>query len=267
MEFVDCHTHTFYSDGRGSVSDNVAAAAALGLTTLCITDHLTLPYSMDPTCEVSIAERDLASYLSDIAEARKTHPEIDVICGFECDYYPGCEKNIRRWAAGADYLLGSVHMLDGSWIDDLSDLSYWDAHTTQAVWERYFDVWAQACSSSVGFDSMAHPDLVSLLGRFPEKAVLERFYDSAAQAAADCKVRIEVNTAGTIKPVGRLYPDATLLERFYRAGVPVTVGSDAHTPDRVGDRLSQAYALLRAAGYTFVDVPCAGGGWRKVSLY
>lgn len=266
MELVDCHTHTRHSDGAASVEENVARAVALGITTLCCTDHLTLPRAMDPDCACSIPQDDLPAYVADVAAARERHPEVEVVLGFECDYYPGCELNVARWSAGATFRLGSVHSLDGSWIDDLSDLTYWDAHTTDEVWERYFEVWAQACSSACGFDSMAHPDLVSLLGRFPDATTRARLYAHAAEAAREAGVRVELNTAGAIKPVGRFYPDPELLALFARTGVPLTVGSDAHRLERVGEGIAAAYALAYEAGYRTVDVPTAEGGWRRVSI-
>lgn len=265
MELVDCHTHTAYSDGTASVLDNVAHASSLGLTTLCLTDHLTLPHEIDPLCEVSVAESDLPAYARDIAAARDRFPGVDVVLGFECDYYPGCEDNVRRWSADATFRLGSVHMVDMRWIDDLSDLSFWDERGTEYVWEGYFRLWGQACASGL-FDSMAHPDLVSLLGRYPQEPLMRRLFVQAARDASQAGVRVEINTAGAVKPVGRFYPHPELLRLFRQAGVPITVGSDAHAVQRVGEGIERAYALAVSAGYRSVEVPTAGGGWRSVSI-
>ena len=267
MELVDCHTHTSFSDGTSTLLENARRAQELGITTLACTDHLTLPEAIDPGCEVSVPEGDLAAYRATIAQARESYPDIEIVYGFECDYYPGCEANVARWTAGATFRLGSVHMLDGRWIDDLSDLSYWDERGTDAVWERYFEVWTDACGSACSFDSMAHPDLVMLLGRFPGNTpVVERLYAQAADAAQACGVHIEVNTAGLVKPVGCMYPAPALLEAFCKAGVPATVGSDAHAVARIGDHLEAAYGELYRAGYRSIDVPTAAGGWRRVDL-
>ena len=265
MEIVDCHTHTSYSDGKASVEENVARASGLGISTICLTDHLTLPQAIDPTCEVSVAEADLPRYAADIMASRARHPEIDVVYGFECDYYPGCADNVRRWSEGATFRLGSVHMVDSRWIDDLDDLSYWDEHTADEVWERYFLVWGQACASGL-FDSMAHPDLVSLLGRYPDDETMRGLFAQAALDASRAGVHVELNTAGAIKPVGRFYPHPELLELFCEAGVPLTVGSDAHVVTRVGEGIPAAYALAACAGYRSVDVPTPDGGWRRVSI-
>ena len=37
--FADLHTHTRFSHGRGTVEDNVRAAAQRGLSQVAITDH------------------------------------------------------------------------------------------------------------------------------------------------------------------------------------------------------------------------------------
>ncbi len=265
MEIVDCHTHTRLSDGKSSVEENVARASELGATTVCLTDHLTLPQAIDPSCEVSVPEADLSRYAADIMSARERHPEIDVVFGFECDYYPECADNVRRWSEGATFRLGSVHMLEYRWIDDLDDLSYWDERGVDEVWEKYFAVWGQACDSGL-FDSMAHPDLVSLLGRYPSEGAMRDLYAQAAQDAARAGVHVEVNTAGSIKPVGRFYPHPELLGLFHEAGVPLTVGSDAHAASRICENIPSAYALAASAGYRSVDVPTSDGGWRRISI-
>ena len=56
------------------------------------------------------------------------------------------------------------------------------------------------------------------------------------------------------------------VKAFHEAGVPITVGSDAHVVTRVGENIDQAYALAVAAGYRSIDVPTAAGGWRSVSI-
>ena len=43
----DLHTHTSYSDGRGSVEENVRAAEAAGLAAIAISDHLFAPGDED----------------------------------------------------------------------------------------------------------------------------------------------------------------------------------------------------------------------------
>ena len=266
MDLVDCHTHTLFSDGSGQMRDSAEAAVRRGITTLCYTDHLTLPASLDPSCEVSIPEKLLPSYREAVLDTRSAFPMLDIVLGFECDYYPGCEFNVARWTDGATYRLGSVHMLDGQWIDDPSNPGYWSGRSTEEVWIRYFEVWGEACQSPCHFDSMAHPDLVSLFGREPDNDLQDRLFDRAAEAAQASGIRIEVNTAGLTKPIGRMYPAPDLLKRFCKAGVRATVGSDAHAPQRIGEGIEDAYRFLYTCGYRSIDVPTSQGGWRSIEL-
>ena len=70
-----------------------------------------------------------------------------------------------------------------------------------------------------------------------------------ARRLAAAGVAIEVNTAGLYKPVGELYPHLDLLTACQRAGVPATLGSDAHAPEEVARDFPLALDHLRAAGY------------------
>ena len=118
---VDCHTHTSFSDGHASFEDNVRAAAAAGCRAMVSTDHLTLPASMDSNCEVQVVEGDLPAHRLAFEDARKLAaqiaPELELIYGFECDWYEGCEPLVERWSQGAVVRLGSVH-----WIGNPGDI-------------------------------------------------------------------------------------------------------------------------------------------------
>ena len=177
---VDCHTHTSFSDGHASFEDNVRAAAAAGCRVMVSTDHLTLPASMDANCEVQVTEGDLPAHRLAFEDARKLAaqiaPELELIYGFECDWYEGCEPLVERWSQGAVVRLGSVHWIGNpgdimagaagtagtenvarpdtpdslcGWIDDDTDLHVWENLGVRGVWERYVDDWCRACESSL----------------------------------------------------------------------------------------------------------------------
>ena len=107
---ADLHTHTSRSDGTCDAAAMAAAARAAGVDVLAVTDHLTLPAAMDPACGCSVAEADLPTLAVEVAAAAEGSP-VEVLLGFECDWYPGCEGNVARWSRGAALLLGSVHWI------------------------------------------------------------------------------------------------------------------------------------------------------------
>lgn len=269
---VDTHTHTRFSDGVGTFEENARAAVAAGCSVLVSTDHLTLPAEMDPAGEVQVVEDSLAAHHSEWMAARDNHPELEFIYGFEADWYPGCEENVLRWSEGAQVLLGSVHWLgekdDGAWIDDTSDLSIWHELGPDELWRRYVDAWCRACESPLPFGTMAHPDLPERMRNegFAATIDLAPLWDEMAACAHDTGRRVELSTAGWRKGVGDYYPSRGLLERFCRAGVPITVGSDAHVSGDICSGIREAYAHAWDLGYRTIEVPRADGSWNSMPL-
>jgi histidinol-phosphatase (PHP family) len=63
-----------------------------------------------------------------------------------------------------------------------------------------------------------------------------------------------VSSAGYHQTLEELYPDPELLAMLHERGVPVTLGSDAHAPERVGRDFPRALRELYGAGYRTLTV-------------
>jgi histidinol-phosphatase (PHP family) len=61
---------------------------------------------------------------------------------------------------------------------------------------------------------------------------------------------IELNASGLRMPVKEMFPSRRMLEYCYQQGIPLTIGSDAHQPDRLTQYLDQAVDLLQDIGFT-----------------
>ena len=269
-ELIDCHVHTELSGhGSGTVAQAVSAAVFKGLSGLILTEHLPLPNGIDPDNHISMPMDVIGRYANEVAEWAERARDVQVVVGAEADWIPGREDEmaaIRSAAskAGISVLLGSVHFLDGWAFDDPHALQEWEGRDVDTVWSRYFELWCDAAASGM-FDVMAHPDLVKKFGHFPSNDVSD-LYAAAASAARDGDVAIEVSTAGLRKPVGELYPGPDLLRLFAEAGVPATVGSDAHDPSEVGRDIELAYVALHEAGYRHVSFPISRDETRSIEL-
>jgi histidinol-phosphatase (PHP family) len=194
---------------------------------------------------------ELEPYVAAIVAAKERG--LPVKLGLEVDYVPDREAETSDVLAPYpwDYLLGSIHYVDGLGIDAEPTLA--DRVGVARAWERYFEVLAAAAKSGL-FDSLSHPDLVKIFGRRPPREIEERLHEQVADGLADHGVAVEVSSAGLRKPVGELYPDPHLLAECRARGVPITLASDAHVPQLVGDALGAAVELARAAGYDTVTV-------------
>lgn len=262
---VDCHLHTAYSGhGSGTVDEVVRSALEKGLATVAFTEHLTLPESMDPDRTDSMSPDDAWSYHDDVMEARRKYPEIAIVYGAEVDWI-GDEGFTRELCGGYDYLLGSVHFLDGWGFDNPDLIDGWAEWGVDEVWRRYLELWEDAVRSSIPFTCMAHPDLPKVFGLYPS-FVLSEYYAEMAACARDYGRAIEVNTAGLRKPAGEAYPSFELLKTCCDMGIACSVGSDAHSPSLVGQDVDAALTLMSRAGYSEVLVPLPGGGIDAVPL-
>jgi histidinol-phosphatase (PHP family) len=152
----------------------------------------------------------------------------------------------REW----DYVLGSVHFLGDSSVDD-DEWDVWTSADPDRVWRRYFETLGEAARTGM-FDILSHPDLVKVWGKerpLPD-GDLRRFYDLAMDGIAESDVAIEVSTAGLRKPVGEIYPAVPFLEMCLEVGRPLALSSDAHVPEQLGYGYDTALELLGSLGVT-----------------
>jgi len=253
---VDYHMHL--RNGNGEIAHETAAvdpfvdsAREAGVDEIGFTEHIyyfkqtrslwTVPY------HVERCVYDIEAYVSAVLAARGRG--LPVKLGLEVDYVPGREEETRQLLAAYpwDYLLGSLHYIGELGVDAEPRLV--DAVGVEEAWRLYFDALAAAARSGL-FDSLSHPDLVKIFGA--RAASFD--YEPVVEAIAAAGVAVEVSTAGLDKPVGELYPNPELLGACRARGVPVTLASDAHSPDLVGRDFDLALELLRSVGYDRVTV-------------
>jgi histidinol-phosphatase (PHP family) len=259
---VDYHMHLRNPEerprGRYSAEraeEYVAQARASGVDEIGFTEHIFRFRESKELWQIEwIRERctdDLDDYVSAVEEAKSRG--LPVKLGLEVDYFPGIERALAEllepypW----DYLLGSVHFVDGFAVDQEPGLVH--RIPVGEAWRRYF-VWLRDAARSGLFDCLSHPDLIKFFGMRASDEERHYLYIETADAIEAAGVCVEVSTAGLYKPVGELYPDRELLEAFCERGVPITLASDAHEPGHVGRDLDRAVALAREVGYETVTV-------------
>jgi histidinol-phosphatase (PHP family) len=261
---VDYHMHL--RDGEGSITLTadavqpfVATALARGVSEIGFTEHV---YYFRQTAELwdvpYLSERcvyDLDDYCEAVLEAKRQG--LPVKLGLEVDYVGEQQARLAELLEPYpfDFLLGSVHWLDGVAVD--MSPGVWEVMTVDEGWERYISALCELAVSGT-VDVLAHPDLAKIFGRRPDAVLLAELHERAALAAAASGVAVEISTAGLRKPVGELYPDLGMLQAFARKGMSVTLASDAHEPDLVGERFELALEHARAAGCQTVAVFDAG---------
>lgn len=269
-ELVNTHCHTgFCGHAEGDVLEYARVAHDAGLTTLAFTDHFPLSLRFDPVGYLSVPADAMPSYKDAVLQAREEYPDMDVLYGCEMDYLGVLDDRALAPADldEFDLVLGSVHFVDEWPFDDPAQRDAWDEpDAPERIWRRYVELWCDmAADASMRFDVLSHPDLAKKFAYYPSFD-LQPLYDRMAEAARAGGRMIEVNTSGSYYACKEMFPAPGLLAAFCRAGVPATLGTDAHEPRNVTRDIERGYALLREAGYRQLTVPTAARDRRTIEL-
>lgn len=239
----DYHLHSAVSfDSEESAEKIVDMAVAVGLKEICFTDHL--DYEEIPTgIKVWFDTEDYnAAYDHLQREGLKIRK------GFEFGMLPDNQQTfaddlMRRHF---DFIIGSVHFADGF---DIYYDEYWANKTVQAAEITYFERILECVKKHDSFDVLGHLTYIGKIKANPNMRIIaEKEYreltDEIFRVLVENGKGIEVNTSGKDR-CGAFLPDMLYLQRFKELGGEiVTVGSDAHTYDRVGQYCREACELV-----------------------
>ncbi len=200
------------------------------------------------------ATADLDLYVSTALAAKQAG--LPVVVGLEVDYYAGRMDEVSSLLSGYpfDVLLGSVHWIENWMFDDLSDeveMGEWDRRQNSEAWRAYTDA-LEELAGTAACDVLAHPDLIKVANRIPDRGIVEECEARIAEAARSSGMAAEISSAGRRKPCGEDYPSPSLLARFKGQGVPITFASDSHGSGRVGERNMDLRTAAAEAGYSSV---------------
>jgi histidinol-phosphatase (PHP family) len=243
----DYHTHTVRcGHAEGTPAEYVAAAKHRGLDGIGISDHVPLLHVGDPHLAMPLDA--LHDYVEEVTELKQRDPHY-VLLGIEVDFRPDTFDRMRELlrAYPFDYVIGSVHYLDGWGFDDPRHADGWTERNVDDVYTQYFEQVGDAAESGV-FTILGHLDLVKKWGHRPMTHPVEAVA-RLSRRIAKSGAAVEVNASGLRKPVGEIYPSAGILSCLREHGVPVTFGSDAHRPQDVGRDFASAARLAWDVGY------------------
>jgi histidinol phosphatase-like PHP family hydrolase len=227
---TDCHAHSTHSDGSLTVAEVVARGAALGVR-LSVSDHI----SRDaPTTVDSVTA--IEAYLDDLEQH-------DVLRGGEFCWHDSLWRElppsvVRRFT----HRLGSLHSIrlpDGRYFrafssslpDELTPSLYLEAHVASL----------ECLAGEMPVDVLAHPTLVPPPMRTidPNELWTEALETRAVKALLVAGIAFEVSA--------RYAPHERLVRRAAEAGVRLSLGSDGHSREQVGNILS-SLELVRSLG-------------------
>ena len=238
----DYHMHSIVSyDGHNTPEEMLQAALNAGLKEICFTDHIDYdPMDLDRKIRFDTEDYNKAY---DHLQAEG----IKIRRGFE---FGMLEDNKETFAQDVkrrqfDFVLGSVHFIDG--LDPYFD-PFWQGRTMDQAELRYFEDLLACVRAHDDFDVLGHLTYISKAWANPTNRPIRfdayrELTDEIMRLLVSKGKGMEINTSGK-DPVGVYLPSVEYLKRFKELGGDIiTVGSDAHNPERVGQYCMDACQL------------------------
>lgn len=224
---ADYHTHTAFSHGKGSVSDNIEQALKRGLTSVGIADHSIAHFTY------GIKKGQLKSYIETIESAKRWYVgRIDVKIGVELNL------------TGLD---GSVDMPEG-YAFDILILGYHKAAVTRDV----KTAWTFITGRRQGREADITKAYMLAIQKHRINIVAHPGYGVPVdfrllgRACADYGALFEINEK-------HAELSAQDIEAAAQEGAKFVISSDAHRPQDVG-RVSRALSLAKQAGLSISQI-------------
>lgn len=240
----DYHMHSRVSfDGHDTGEALARTALERGLKEICFTDHL----DYDP-----LGKMGVLAFETDAYNAEYDHLEIPGLkirrgmeFGMDRNNVALMKQDLQR--RPFDFVLGSIHFVDDL---DVYFQEFWDGKTVFEAERRCLEETLACISLHEDFDVLAHLTYIAKTNAHPARRLVpyeehREIIDEILRQLALRGKGLEMNTSGMDRCGGYL-PTADIFRRFKELGGQiVTVGSDAHRCDRVGQYSFEACQILK----------------------
>ena len=250
----DYHMHSLVSfDGHDTPEMLANAAIKAGLKEICFTDHVDDDPKGGPQNRFTIESYNAAYDGFEM-------PGLKIRRGFEFGMLSDNQALLKWYLSQRhfDFVIGSMHYVD-NW--DPYYAQYWEGKTKEYAELRYLEATLEAVKAHDDFDVLGHLTYICKAWANPTNRLIpyewhKELFDEILKTLASKGKGMEINSSG-VNRCGDFLPTKEFLQRFKELGGEiVTVGSDAHTSDRVGQYMHEACKIANDIfGYvcTFED--------------
>lgn len=163
MQTFNYHTHTYrcgHADLNLKDEEYVEEFIKMGFKKIAFTDHCPEKNQIDTRTDMRMGYEQRKEYLESIRRLKEKYAEkIQIESGYEVEYLPGEEENIKELKEETDKLILGQHFI----YDDNHKLKILNAKVTFSDTEilRYAEYIEMACKLGIP-DIIAHPDIYML---------------------------------------------------------------------------------------------------------
>lgn len=239
----DSHTHTkFSADSKMTATDAIACAENLGIGIIFTEhfDHDLKGFQFEP-----------ADYMNEYKNFRGDKVRLGVEVGLTENSREVNKNFVTK--ADFDQVIGSIHILDG---EDIFVKEFFSGKDKFSVYTNYFNVMAREAAVN-DFDVLGHIDYICRAATYDDKSisydVFKNEIDAVLKTITEREKVLELNTRrlADSRVLDELKPVYAAYKKF--GGKYVTIGSDAHRPEVVGNYFKDAVRFINELGLTLVS--------------
>ncbi|MCB9520814.1 MAG: histidinol-phosphatase HisJ family protein [Myxococcales bacterium] len=255
------HSGTYCDHAVGTLPDVVAAADHAELRVFGLSEHaprrherLLYPEEVAMGWSVETLAAAFDAYAREAAAiARNPPPGLVVLFGVELEATPDDEyvdeARALRDRHGFDFVVGSVHHVDGTLIDGPAapfERALAARGGLEPLAEAYYERLAEV-ATNIRPDVIGHFDLIRKNGHRYGDVDTPRTRAAALRAldaVADAACILDLNVAGLRKGLPTPYPAPWIVAEAHARGIPFCFGDDSHGPNQVGVGIEAGRAYL-----------------------
>ena len=240
----DYHMHSHVSfDGHDSGLAMALAAKAAGLKEICFTDHIDHDFDAEGHSMVFDPVVYAAEYDNLEVEGLKIRRGVEY--GLKPYNRDTMQKDLQL--RNFDFVLGSVHFVNEQ---DIYYKEFWQGKTVEQANRVFLEETLLCVEHHDDFDVLGHLSYICKARAHPDPKPLylkdhREIVDEIMKVLVRKGKGMEINTSG-VDRCGDFLPGEAFFRRFKELGGEiVTIGSDAHNTQRVGQYSDRACQMMK----------------------
>jgi len=241
------------------MEDMILQGIAQGLTTMCFTEHNDFDYPESPDTPAGMFLLNTDPYLYDLIRLKEKYAgRIRLLFGVELGLQPEVlrENAVFAKSCDFDFIIGSSHICHGR---DPYYPDFYEERSEEEAYREYFESVLENIKKFSNFDVYGHLDYVVRYGPDRDHNYSYEKYrdilDEILKLLLDKGKGLELNTGGIRSGMKDFNPCMDVLKHYRELGGEIiTIGSDSHDSQHIGDAFDRAADVLKECGFTYYTV-------------
>ncbi len=248
----DYHIHTLYCDGKNTPEKLVSTAILKGYSTIGFSGHSYVEF--DNVGTMSPENED--KYFNEIQQLKQKYADkIEILCGIELDTCSNIDTSRFDYSIGSMHYIkknGKYHLIDYNVQMFSNFINEFYGGDFNEVAKDYYKALPDAITKT-NASIIGHIDLVTKYEKVLELKKDDRYYEAAFDAIkklVKLNIPFEINYGVISRGYKNYpYPEDVLLKEINRLGGDITINSDCHNAEFLGQHYDAAVEIAKHCGF------------------